>query len=1021
MAAAVLHIGTHPDDEDIGLLAYLVRKYGVRVVYWSATRGEGGQNRINSYRDEALGIYRTWESMAARAVDGGECLYGPFYDFGYSKSGDEALAKWGRTAVVREIVRAIRLVQPHVVIARWQGTAGDFHGQHQAVGMAARDAFDAAGDPAQFSELAASGLYAWQPLKLYQSLDNSGGDLSAGGALNLFGLPNPSLERDGVLKLNTGEFDPIAGRTYQEQAWIAYNQHQSQGMGLIPAPGDFYYYFRLARSIVPVSARETSLFDGLNPLLTGLAEHPGNGSPSSRRLADAAARVAEAVERLRQDDAMGAADALLEGRYTLQRIRDELAGDDSPSEARRAIDQYLARKMADLETAAAGSLGLELECVGERGRIIPGQRSRLTARLWTHRGIPIERAAFRPCLPPDWQARRLDLEAVGGDGPGRLSADFDIVVPESADLTCPYWLAQPRGAYAYDWPEGEVVGRPFGPAPLRMECDVAIGQYLLTLRTEAVCREAFPGGFRALSPAVIPPISLHPQTEDAFLPVEEPGQRGQDRSNQQPLGSPTPSHGSRADRTLQLQVMVRNNSDGAVEGSLALEVPPGWNVAPERTDLALAHSGDARTVHFTVTVPTDTVEGQYSLQYSVRYRGRNYGVVVVPVRMPAPGLAHMTSASNCVQEEFIVSPARVMVHLIDARFAPDLRYGYVQGAQEELEAVLKPFGVRFHQIADAEMGQLDLSGFDVIVIGPNAYILRGELRSYAARFLEYVEQGGTLIVQYQGYGYATPGLAPYPLRYHQPHDRVTHEDAPVRILAPDHMLFRLPNTVRPDDFRGWVRERGLYFLRDWDPRYETLLSCSDQGEDPRAGGLLLTTYGRGTYLYTGYSFFRQLPAGVPGAFRLFANILGLPAARIQERVEFLEKTFLFSSMTEDQLEPVARCMSARWIESGAYVCRQGEIGDELYIVSRGEVEIIREAHDRHEVIHVAQTGACIGEMAVLGAIPRTASLRARGDVNLLVIDRAGFELLLHQHPDVSIRLLHILVHRLATTTESLAP
>jgi LmbE family N-acetylglucosaminyl deacetylase len=1020
MAGSVLHIGTHPDDEDVGLLAYLVRKYGVRAVYWSATRGEGGQNRLNSYRDEALGVYRTWESLAARAVDGGECLYGPFYDFGYSKTGEEALARWGRTAVVREIVRAIRLVQPHVVVARWQGGPGDFHGQHQAVGLAARDAFEAAGDPEQFPELTTRGLPPWQPLKLYHSMDNSGGDMSAGAALNLFGHRNPALERDGVLRINTGEFDPIAGRTYQEQAWIAYNEHQSQGMGLIPAPGDFFYYFCLSKSLVAVPDREITLFDGLDPSLTGLSDHPGGGCSSLRMLADVKARAGEAVEKFRRDDPLGAATSVLEGRCALRRVRDDLSRENLPAQTRRALDVYLARKLADFEELAARCLGLELECLSERSRIIPGQQFRLSARLWSHRGVRIDRTEFAPSLPAGWRAQSVDPGTPGADAPDRQSAAFDVVAAETADLTCPYWLAEPRTPYAYAWPEGEPAGRPFGPDRVGIECVVVVGRDRITMRTAAVRREAFSGGFRELPLAVIPPISLHPHTGHEFLPVT-PGPRTPAGSGQEQRGVPYPPHGGRKEQQLQLHVVARNNSDQAVQGSLALEVPHGWSVAPERSDLVLAKPGDTKTVRFTVTVPASSTEGQYWLRYTIRYGGRDYGVVVAPVRMAAPGLAHMTDASNCVREEFIVSPAQVVVHLIDADFAAGLRYGYVQGAGDELEDALRPFGVDFHQITDADIGHLDLSAFDVIVIGPNAYVLRGELRSFAGRFLEYVEQGGTLIVQYQGYPYETAGLAPYPLRYHQPHDRVTREDAPVSILDPDHVLFRLPNTIRTDDFDRWVRERGLYFPREWDPRYEPLLACSDPGEEPRKGGLLLTTYGRGAYLYTGYSFFRQLPAGVPGAFRLFANILGLPAARILERIEFLKRTFLFSSLTDAQLEPVARSMSGRWIPAGAYICRQGEVGRELYMVSHGEVEIIREANGRHELVHLAQAGACIGEMAVLGDLPRTASMRARGDVNLLVLDWAGLQPLLQQHPDVSIRLIHILVHRLVDTMESLGP
>ena len=153
-----LHVGAHPDDEEIGLLSYISYKHYGRAVYWSATRGESGQNRINNYQRDALGVYRTWESLLARDDDGGECLFGPFVDFGFSKNSDEAFAKWDKENVVRELTRAIRLVQPHIIIARWAGTPDDGHGQHQAVGQALLPAVEAAASPASFPELTMQGL-----------------------------------------------------------------------------------------------------------------------------------------------------------------------------------------------------------------------------------------------------------------------------------------------------------------------------------------------------------------------------------------------------------------------------------------------------------------------------------------------------------------------------------------------------------------------------------------------------------------------------------------------------------------------------------------------------------------------------------------------------------------------------------------------------------------------------------------------------------------------------------------------
>ena len=278
MAGAVLHIGAHPDDEDVGLLAYLPRKFGVHTVYWSGTRGEGGQNRIGPYKEEVLGIYRTWESLAARARDGGECLFGPFYDYGFSKNSDEAMSKWGRRALVREVVRAIRLVQPRIVVIWFTGEPRDGHGHHQAVGRAALEALELAGDPDAFPELQVQGVAVWQPLKLYHSTTEDWQPGEDGS----FGIVDPQWERAGAVRINSGEFDPIAGRTFQEQAWMAFNKYQTQAMGFLPTPDDYFYYFALHKSLASVPDQESSLFDGLDPSLTGLTDYTGNGSSALR-------------------------------------------------------------------------------------------------------------------------------------------------------------------------------------------------------------------------------------------------------------------------------------------------------------------------------------------------------------------------------------------------------------------------------------------------------------------------------------------------------------------------------------------------------------------------------------------------------------------------------------------------------------------------------------------------------------------------------------------------------------------
>src|SRR5262249_1638387 len=187
--------------------------------------------------------------------------------------------------------------------------------------------------------------------------------------------------------------------------------------------------------------------------------------------------------------------------------------------------------------------------------------------------------------------------------------------------------------------------------------------------------------------------------------------------------------------------------------------------------------------------------------------------------------------------------------------------------------------------------------------------------------------GGTLVVLYQGYGYDHPGLAPYPFRFNQPHDRVTDPQADVELLAPDHALMQLPNTITNADFDGWVHDRGLYFPGDWDPAYEALLSAADTGEEGKRGGLLVASCGRGSYAYVGYSLHRQIPAGVPGAIRLFANLLGLAQARVLERAALLRGVDLFASLPDEDLYQAARAVSERWVPGGEELVREGERGN----------------------------------------------------------------------------------------------
>jgi LmbE family N-acetylglucosaminyl deacetylase len=1012
MAGAVLQVGAHPDDEDSGLLAYLAHGLCVRSVYWSATRGEAGQNRLNSYRGEALGVFRTWESEDARAIDGAEALFGPFYDFGYSKSGSDTVSKWARDAVVREIARAIRLVQPDIVVSRWTGQPADEHGHHQAVGELTPEAFRAAGDPNLFPELRQLGLEAWRPRRLFQSVARDWmpeQDLASLGALR------DDLEREGLVRIDAGALDPIGGRTFQEQGWSALNQHRSQGMALLPSPGRFVYYYRLIEGSSDDGAREPSpeggLFGGLDPTLTGLADHAGEDSGWLReRLQRVKGQMEAALAAYRSPDATSAGRHLLSAASATRELISEL-GSRLGGRPRVVLSTYLERKLRDLEEVAATCLGLRLECRSGAVHVIPGQSFEVQARLWDFGPVPVDLEAIRLHVPADCRAEADNEDQRGSASTPDVVAEagFKVSVPRHAALSSPYWLVEPPGRYAYRWPPERFCSHPFRPPRFEAECEVQVGGERLVIRAPAIARSAFPGGVRELYPAVIPPVSLRPGSR--VVCMKAAGGEGEDGSR--PLPAPFQPDESAAEAEIELDVVARNHTEKTLIGRLELEVPSWMKVEPPEIDVSLAAEG-SQPHSFTITTPASAPPGTHALRFRMEVEGRSYAAGLTPVRMGMANLAGDVDAGSCIRETFLHTPSEVDLHVVRARFARSLRYAYVAGVEEEVARHLEPFGARFHMVDDEELQRLDLSRFDAIVIGPGAYSARAELRAAAPRLMDYMDGGGTLIVQYQPYGYQAPGLAPYRFRFSEPHDRVTDEAAPVRFLAPDHSLLRVPNPIGDEDFEGWIHERGRYFFGEWDRRYRPLLASADPGEDPKLGGLLVADYGRGTYVYCGYSLYRQLPAGVQGPFRLFANLLALPAVRLSERVEFMKGTELLASLPDSQLATLAKIASERLVEDGTVISAEGDPAREVYVIREGEVSILKRRDGREEQLRICGKGACIGEVAALGKVARSASIVARGPARLIVLEEEQLERLLEAQPEVSRALLVLLAKRMAT-------
>ncbi|HJQ65170.1 MAG TPA: hypothetical protein VJ816_02280, partial [Gemmatimonadales bacterium] len=299
-----------------------------------------------------------------------------------------------------------------------------------------------------------------------------------------------------------------------------------------------------------------------------------------------------------------------------------------------------------------------------------------------------------------------------------------------------------------------------------------------------------------------------------------------------------------------------------------LAVPPGW--APVRPEsLTFSREDESRSVAFTVRLPQRPLIGSFTLQATVVGSDRHssdgaLAIIDYPHIRPRPS-AH---------------PSTVEVRVASIHWPGLVRVGYVRGASDRVPEALAQAGVPIVLLDGDSLMRGDLSRYDAIVIGSRAYETDPALVANNGRVLDYARGGGLLLVQYQQYPFVQGGYAPYRLTIAQPHDRVTDETAPMTPLDPGNPVWHQPNAIDARDWDGWVQERGLYFAHDWDSTYAPVLETHDPGMPSLEGGLLVAPLGRGTYIYTGLSFFRELPAGVVGAYRLFANLLGLKQSHV---------------------------------------------------------------------------------------------------------------------------------------------
>jgi len=770
---SVLMIGAHPDDENTALLAYFARGRHLRTAYLSVTRGEGGQNLIGSEQGALLGVLRTHELLAARRIDGAEQFFTRAIDFGYSKSAEETLEKWGREQILSDIVWVIRRFRPDVIILCSSPASSGGHGHHQASAILGQEAFAAAADPKRFPEQL-GWVEAWRATRLVQQMYRGG-----------------SGEIPGAVGVDTGEYSAWLGHSYAEIAGMSRSMHRSQGFGAPERRGS-------QRNYMIQLAGQAAAKDVLDGIDAGWSRVPG-GAEAGRLLGEAA----RALEPERPEKIIP----------LLAKARPLVAGLKHP---------WAAQKLEELDEAIALCAGLWLDAAADRETAVPGSRLavRATALNRSRAALWLEEVRLEA------DHRSLTVAAQKGEAP-RVS-ELRYNQPETRELTWearlgqvytePFWLTEPSSGFTYALADQTLVGVAENPPVLRARFRLRAGDQSLELTRPVLYRYVDRVEGEQTRPlAIVPPASVRLPVEAMVFPSAEPR---------------------------RLEVEVRSNLAG-VAGEVRLEAPAGWRVAPAARPFQIAEAGEQTSLDFEIAPP----EGAAS------------GVVEAVARITAPPQTREPRARAGLVRADIRTLAR--------------RIGYVMGAGDEVPEALRQIGCEVRLLEAQDLARGDLSRFEAIVTGVRAYNVRADLRANQQRLLDYVQRGGTLVVQYNvADGAAAQTLArlgPYPLRVGR--ERVTREDAPVTFPTPDSPLLKVPNAITAADFEGWVQERGLYFATEWDPRYSSLLESHDPGEPARPGGTLFTRYGKGVYVFTAYAWFRQLPAGAPGALRLFANLL----------------------------------------------------------------------------------------------------------------------------------------------------
>ena len=783
---SVLYIAAHPDDENTRLLAYLANEKLYRTGYLSLTRGDGGQNLIGDEQGIDLGLIRTQELLAARRIDGAEQFFTRAYDFGFCKSSEEALATWGHDKTLSDVVWVIRKFRPDVIIARFPEDSRAGHGHHAASGILAREAFDAAADPAKFPEQLKEGVTVWQAKRMLWNTFNFGGN---------------STQNESQFKVEVGMYNPLLGKSYGEIAAVSRSQHKSQGFGVPAQRGTMLEYFETIKGDKP----QTDLFDGVDISWNKI---------NQKNIEDALAVVISTYDL--QNPA-----ASLKNLVSLYNTVSRLEN-----------GYWRNQKLAELKQVIENCSGLFMEAVAASPYAVLGDSLKINVVVNNRLGVNI------PTVTVNIDDGEYDFKNLTRNTNATFS-DTLLISPSQNKITQPYWLEMPMDKGSFNVTYQPLIGKAENE-PWTVQFEVNIEGTDFTFQKPLRYKFTDPVKGEIYQPVYIIP-SFYVSNYSKVVVRKE-----------------------------------MENGDYAIDPSYSFKT--SQYISHKEVE---AHFEPSNQV-FKIPLFNSLVESNLTRKTEA-------------VNYPSPS-SHLKMGNDMLQKNtiqydhiptinYFTKVDTKIVEFNDGLKIAGSKVAYIPGAGDKVPQALEQMGYKVTLLKEPDINSDNLKQFDAIITGVRAYNTNDWLGNVYETLMQYVKEGGVLLTQYNTSNFISSikgKLGPYPFNISR--TRVTDENAKINFLLPDHPALNYPNKITAKDFEGWMQERSVYHADKIDSNYQRIISMNDAGEKADDGGLIIANYGKGKFVYTGLVFFRELPAGVPGAYRLFANLIA-PQASLDSNKE----------------------------------------------------------------------------------------------------------------------------------------